>query len=98
MAERKWTHDEATQLIELAEAGLTVEETGERLDRTPGAVRVKANRIGIESFYERDIGKFPAKRRSEKLDCMMCRLPMVSTWAGNRICDCCKKTELYRCA
>ncbi|WP_027488948.1 hypothetical protein [Allorhizobium undicola] len=97
MAERKWTNDEATQLIELAEAGLTVDEIGERLDRTGGAVRVKANRIGVD-FYVRDIGKFPAKRRSEKLDCMMCRLPMVSTWAGNRICDSCKKTELYRCS
>ncbi|MBY3594266.1 hypothetical protein HJA87_31180 [Rhizobium bangladeshense] len=57
MAERKWTHEEAAQLIELAEAGLTVDEIGDRLDRTGGAVRVKANRIGVD-FYVRDIGKF----------------------------------------
>ena len=53
MAERKWTHEEAAKLIELAEAGLTVEEIGDRLDRTSGAVRVKANRIGIDKFYSK---------------------------------------------
>lgn len=50
MAEWKWTHEEAAKLIELAEAGLSVEEIGDRLDRTSGAVRVKANRIGIDKF------------------------------------------------
>lgn len=45
------------KLIELADAGLTVVEIGERLDRTSGAVRVKANRLGIDKFYSRDIGK-----------------------------------------
>ena len=98
MAERKWTNEEAAQLIELAEAGLSVDEIGDRLDRTSGVVRVKANRIGIDKFYSRDIGKFPEKRRDKKLDCMMCERPMISTWSGQRICDECKKTELYRYA
>ncbi len=98
MAERKWTHEETAQLIELAEAGLTVEEIGDRLDRTSGAVRVEAARIGIDKFHSRDIGKFPEKRREKNLDCMMCERPMISTSAGQRICDECKKTELYQCA
>lgn len=97
MAERKWTHEEAAKLIELAEAGLSVEEIGDRLDRTSGAVKVKGTRIGVD-FYVRDIGKFPEKRRNKTLPCKMCDRPMNSTWAGHRICDECKKTELYRCA
>jgi len=52
MAERKWTNEEAERLIELAGPGLSVEEIGERLDRTGGAVRVKANRIGLDSMFE----------------------------------------------
>lgn len=79
MAERKWTHDEASDLIDLAQAGLTTDEIGELLDRTAGAVRVKATRIGVDGFYQRDIGKFPAKRRAKKLPCMTCEQPMNSS-------------------
>jgi hypothetical protein len=89
MAERKWTHEEATQLIQLAEAGLSVDEIGERLDRTSVAVRVKANRIGVD-FYVRDIGKM--------LPCKMCGQPMNSTWSGHRICDDLQKDRAIRCA
>ncbi|KQQ61183.1 hypothetical protein ASF69_01795 [Rhizobium sp. Leaf311] len=96
MAERKWTHYEAAQLIDMAQAGLTTDEIGEVLDRTTGAVRVKATRIGVDGFYQRDTGKFPEKRRDKKLPCKMCSQPMISSWSGHRICDDCKKTELYR--
>lgn len=89
MGERKWTHEEAAQLIEFAEAGLTVEDIGERLDRTPGAVRVKANRIGVD-FYVRDIGKFPEKRRDKMLPCAMCARPMACPCGVHRICYDCK--------
>lgn len=97
MAERKWKNEEAAQLIELAEAGLTVEEIGERLDRTSGAMKVKGTWIGVD-FYVSEIGSLPEKRRNKTLPCKMCDRPIELNLGRSLHMRRMQEVGTYRCA
>ena len=93
----RWTNEEVNNLITLWGQGLTNEDLARRLGRQAGAISVKANRLGLgrkkdSVATEKKSGNPTGKVR----DCISCRKSFWSSGAGNRICDGCKSTDLWR--
>ena len=40
--------------------------------------------------------EFLRSGEKKERDCLMCREPFVSTWAGERICSKCKRSAVWR--
>lgn len=85
-----WTDESRALLVRLYEEN-EIPDTADisrALRKSISAVTSYASRMGLTSRSPH------AKMR----ECRMCERDFMSDWAGNRICDVCKRSETYRCA
>lgn len=85
-----WSDEARQRLAKLYDAA-EIPDTAEiarKIGKSVAAVTSYASRMGLTSRSP------TAKMR----DCRMCERSFMSDWAGNRICDVCKRFETYRCA
>ncbi len=87
-----WNDSDKSKLIELFNAGKSVDEIACQLQRTPQAVLNKCTRLSL-SFRKRD--KKTVLRKKKEIDeneipCLRCRENFKSEGKFNRICDSCR--------
>lgn len=89
-----WTDSETAKLAELWSRGDDIEQIAEALGRSVSAVQTKAGRMSLPAR------RWPTRQHSTARirPCMCCGNTFFSTWIGNRICEPCKESDLYRSA
>lgn len=87
-----WTISETQKLIDLAKSGLTIRDLCVAMGRTYNSVVTKTVRIGLlYNGHPRARGVDIAAQVE-----MRCKVPMISSGPGHRVCDPCKSTQEWR--
>lgn len=93
----RWTSEEINKLITLWGDGLSNADLAIALGRQAGAISVKANRLGLGRKKDTVTADKRTSNPTGKIrDCMGCRKSFWSSGAGNRYCEGCKSTDLWR--